>query len=66
MKKQESPGLSRGEQVKRATFLIGLLVIVGLGATGLPGPMLTAGVVLALLVTAHQLITSPDNPKDVA
>ena len=50
----------------RATFLIGLLVIVGLGATGLPGPTLTAGVALALLVTAHQLITSPDNPKGIA
>ena len=50
----------------RATFLIGLLVIVSLGATGLPGPTLTAGVALALLVTAHQLITSPHNPKGVA
>ena len=49
--------------MSRATYLIALAAVLALGLSGKPGPILAAGVLLVAVVTAHALITSPDNPK---
>ena len=45
------------------TYLFALAALLALASTGKPGPTLAAGVLLVAVVTAHALITSPDNPK---
>ena len=49
--------------MSRLTYLIALAALLALASTGKPGPILAAGVLLVAVVTAHALITSPDNPK---
>lgn len=45
------------------TYLIALAVVLALAATGKPGPILAASVLLVLVTTAHALITSHESER---
>ena len=45
------------------TYLIALTVVLTLAATGKPGPILAASVLLVLVTTAHALITNHESER---